>query len=252
MTIDHYASLREGLVGAWCPSIAGSGFILPDLSGRGNHGTLTNMAADDWVSSRYGRSLDFDGINDYVESVNPLRNGMSQFSVSCWVARKADQHNKGIVSVLNDQGGNGVVQFIIFWSNFTSNLILFSSWNASNARVNVSSTFTLDLNRFYHIVGVCNGVTQLLYIDGILDGSSARSGPFAASTENFNIGAYGRSLCANSLIDDVRLYDRALTPSEIRLLASRPGIGLSPFIDVPSMPPIATSARRRRILTGAH
>ena len=61
-------NLLTGLVGAWCPSLGPSGYTLLDRSGRGNHGTLTNMdAASDWVGTPGGWALDYDGTNDYVQ-----------------------------------------------------------------------------------------------------------------------------------------------------------------------------------------
>lgn len=65
------AQLERGVVGYWCPMLATTGLRLYDRSGRGNHGTLTNMdAASDWVTAsvrgRSGRVLDFDGVNDYI------------------------------------------------------------------------------------------------------------------------------------------------------------------------------------------
>ena len=66
---DRYASLKQGLVGAWIPSISGSGLLLPDLSGRGNNGVLTNMGPEDWVASEGGRALDFDGSDDRVRTL---------------------------------------------------------------------------------------------------------------------------------------------------------------------------------------
>ena len=87
---DRYASLKQGLVGAWIPSISGSGWLWPDLSGRGNNGSLTNMDASDWVSSQYGRALDFDyATGASRQSVN-LPNtvsvsGFATATLSCWV-----------------------------------------------------------------------------------------------------------------------------------------------------------------------
>lgn len=65
----EYPELWRGLVGAWSPCLSPrGGTVLRDLSGRGNHGTLTNMdAATDWVTSGGKTALDFDGSNDRVQ-----------------------------------------------------------------------------------------------------------------------------------------------------------------------------------------
>ena len=65
--LDLENPLAQGLVGFWAMT-EGSGEIVHDLSGRNNHGTLTNMdPAADWVGSQSGWALDFDGSDDIVE-----------------------------------------------------------------------------------------------------------------------------------------------------------------------------------------
>ena len=60
-------ALRDGLVGAWCPSLGPTASTLLDRSGRNNHGTLVNMdQSTDWVQSGGAGALDFDGSNDEV------------------------------------------------------------------------------------------------------------------------------------------------------------------------------------------
>ena len=56
----------NGLVGYWNFDES-SGNIAYDLSGNGNHGTLNNMNAADWVTGRSGHALDFADTGDYVE-----------------------------------------------------------------------------------------------------------------------------------------------------------------------------------------
>ena len=98
---DRYASLKQGLVGCWIPSISGSGLLLPDLSGRGNNGALTNMDASDWVSSQYGRALDFDGVNDEVRiTLNSLANTFNSnlFSFALWANVRSFSNSPVLVS----------------------------------------------------------------------------------------------------------------------------------------------------------
>mgnify|MGYP003394682368 FL=1 len=85
-----HQSLRDGLVGAWSPaaqgrSIGATGYTVPDLSGLGNHGTLTNMdAATDWVTTGGYPSLDFDGVNDHVPCGNVRVPFLGTYSISIW------------------------------------------------------------------------------------------------------------------------------------------------------------------------
>ena len=52
----------------WWKLDDGQGSVALDWSGNKNHGTLTNMTpANDWVTGKFNKALDFDGSNDYVD-----------------------------------------------------------------------------------------------------------------------------------------------------------------------------------------
>jgi hypothetical protein len=75
-----------------------------------------------------------------------------------------------------------------------------------------------------------DGASVILHLDGVRIGSGVFTINTGASA--INIGrAIVASGYASVLLDDIRLYSRALTAPEIRLLASRRGIGLQPLPD---------------------
>jgi Concanavalin A-like lectin/glucanases superfamily len=82
-------TILQNLIGAWCPSLGPSGYTLLDRSGRGTHGTLTNMdAGTDWVGSPGGWALDFDGVNDFVSYSTQIDlAGAKLVTISAWVWR---------------------------------------------------------------------------------------------------------------------------------------------------------------------
>lgn len=244
---DHdYASLREGLVGAWCPSLpnGGSGNTLPDQSGRGNHGTLTNMGPEDWVSGQYGRALDFDGVNDCIPvglPFGPTSSGVKTISLWCYFRSSADSY-----LVTNyDASSNGFS--VLLNSDRTIGIARTGATN------NIRTTASVALSNWTHIF-VQIDATGVIWINGI---ESARGSMLSELTSTNNVRTSGRWVTANSgsaallnaQIDDIRFFNRALTESEIRLLASRRGIGLQPS-------PTRFIARekktglRRKILTG--
>ena len=243
---DRYASLKQGLVGCWIPSVSGSGLLLPDLSGRGNNGALTNMDASDWVSGQYGRALDFDGSNDKVElgARDLLRQPLS---ISAWAYRRSSNANHTIIDGATDSSNS----FGAHLRFTTANKI---RWYFNNANLSSADTTTTpSLNAWHHVIGTFDGVTSRIYFNGVLEASTTGDA-FGTAAGNYRIGClstvYGADVgVMDGLIDDIRIYNRALTESEIRLLASRPGIGLQPS-------PTRFIARekktglRRKILTG--
>jgi len=80
--------LLDGIVGCWSPSVAGSGYLLPDLSGRGNHGVITQAnAATMWKASTIrgysGSVYELDGVDDDVSISCNLPS--QALSVAIWI-----------------------------------------------------------------------------------------------------------------------------------------------------------------------
>jgi len=221
----EYPSLRQGLVGAWCPSLGASGLSLIDRSGRGNHGTLTNMAGqDNWKASGSGVALNFNGTNGYV-ATNVFLEGA--FTVSIW----ANQRSLGGASERILWGNT--VNTTTFIANIAPTFVRVQSDTASYRQF---FGLSFAINEWFNYViqrDLSNGVR--VYKNGVESTSGSQSILGA-----FSLNALGRYATAaggsapyqwDGFIDDIRLYNRVLTPAEIRLLASRRGIGLTPLPD---------------------
>ena len=83
------------------------------------------------------------------------------------------------------------------------------------------------LNTWYHVAGVYNATTRTLdiYVNGVLDnGVLVGTVPAAqvVSNINVNIGRRTGGFYFRGVIDDVRIYNRALTPAEIGAVMSNP------------------------------
>ena len=221
MPRQEYPSLRQGLVGAWCPSLGASGLSLIDRSGRGNHGTLTNMGGqDNWQASGSGVALNFDGVNDYVATNVSLQGA---FTVSMWANRRT--------------AGSGNER--ILWGNTADNDTYIASILSTYVYVQSDTTgqgkqflgLQFANNEWFHIaVKRDSGNGVRVYKNGFESTSGSQS---VAGT--FSLNALGRyaveTFSWDGFIDDIRVYDRVLTQAEIRLLAGRRGIGLTPLPD---------------------
>jgi len=242
--ISRYASLRQGLVGAWCPSLGASGFRLIDRSGYNNHGVLTGMdPGTDWVASGGKGALDFDGVNDYVTTTNSVKS--LPFAISFWARNNTTGVLFSILSQAVNQwdgwyGGIGyitAVNFNSFGSTVTNSLADSSVWQ-------------------HHCYVVLDNVNAVYYVNGIPATGTLNRTP-SRGFYSFAIGcsyrAVDRDNFANGQIDDVRIYNRAVTPSEIQLLyTGGRGIGLMPERIKRRRKTIAAAFnRRRRILIGA-
>ena len=257
--VDEFSTLRQGLVGAWCPSLpnGGSGNLLPDVSGYGNHGTLVNMSPDDWVSSQYGRALDFDGVNDVVVS-SAIGVSYSAFTACCWVKGGADIGTDAqLFSQYNTTDNQRAWQLGVRSSGIALQVIVSSDGTTSAVKQYESTANVFD-GSWKHVAmrfesnnlslfsnGIELGVTKL--IDNTVNTVSNLSAKIVIGGRQ--AGA-SYATYAKALIDDARIYNRPLTDSEIKLLASKRGIGLEPRKPDITYYPFPSGSRRRRLLTG--
>jgi len=209
----------SGLVGHWTfdgkdmPSGA-----VHDVSGNGNHGTVSGIATSTFYTrGKIGQAVRFDGVDDYVDTGDPVSaDGISEITVSAWFkSAVADTGRQYIVS--KEKGG------FAGWSfrRESTEVFTFNIFNANPTVTASSATFRDTL--WHHVVATYNGAAIQIYVDGIASGSSAaQTGDLSATTRNLCIGigdnlttCSGGSNPANALIDDVRIYNRALSASEI-------------------------------------
>ena len=239
---DRYANLRQGLVGAWCPSIAGSGFTLPDLSGYGHHGTLTNMASNDWVSSQYGRTLDFDGSDDSIRCASRSFLGLSQIAVSVWFLLRAESP-RGLIG----QWESNNFGWIINTSRFSAYDVGFFAFVDNSGVPNFPNIFTagnaLAANAWNHLVINYKGTEATnanrveIFINGqkqsglLVNQTSTGDFPATLSSASIQLWIGAQQNTNDRTVDgqiaESRIWNRSLTESEIRILAQRPGIGLT-------------------------
>lgn len=218
-----------GLVGYWSFDDA-RGSTATDFSPNNNAGTLTNMdQATDWVSGRLGTALDFDGNNTFVnvpddDSLDPQS---SSFSFSLWF--KADAISDFLVGKGNK--GSGDVGYGIFFE--TGNIRARTSDGSNKASESVSFN---DTSQWHHLVMVIDRTNNVVkgYLDGTNNGWTAGGGGASNNslssfgginaTDDLKIGSRtDGSLNFNGKIDEVRIYNRALSASEVKDLYNAGG-----------------------------
>ena len=205
-------NLSTGLVGYWNFDVHAGGTNVVDLSGFGNDGAMTLMdPLTDWVDGKVGSgALDFDGSDDYVDmgSQPNLRFNNGNFTIAGWV--KPD-----VITGTNTLTANYVdTNKGYFFGIYNSKLGYYSNaWKSANT--------TLSTGIWYHIAIIIDSSgNYIMYLNGVSDGSGASTLP-ATGEETFKIGAYGLNGGLgrfNGQIDEVRVYNRALSAEEIELL----------------------------------
>jgi hypothetical protein len=243
------SNLWQGVVGFWSASAGPSGYRLLDRSGRGNHGTLTNMTADDWVGDSNKWALDFDGVNDRV-SIGSV-NAPTVITCSGWVRRNGTPG--GLNSSIITQGtlqGDASSTFALYW-NLTLSSWTFFALSATNTLAIVRSNTASSTGIWYHVAGVCSEREIVLYIDGKRVNSSTGVA-VKSSTQSANLG-YGFSTSDqfhNGMLDDVFVRNQITSDAEMAQLYQIGRGGMLTPRRRRRAYSVATGLRRRLLLTG--
>jgi prepilin-type N-terminal cleavage/methylation domain-containing protein len=204
----------SGLVGYW--PFDGIGLIsdgqtagIQDISGNSNDGTAYNVngVGMTFTTGKVGNAIQFDGIDDYVGTGKILLTGSLPFTMTGWVSVATSGSTKGF------WGQNDYAEFGL------SNSTTVNCWTSSGRTVSFQNPPTGTWH--YHTVSWSASGLKL-YMDGVEVAASSPGGTITNSAYNFNIGGGGIWAATggylNGSIDDVRVYDRALSAAEIRSL----------------------------------
>ena len=210
---------KENLVGYWAFN-EGTGTTAFDNSGNSNHGTLVNMEEADWVDGVVGKCLSFDGVNEYVSVPDSVSVGKS-ITVLAWVkSATVDWNTLGWIASF--RGNNGFIIHPASASKAVSMYII----SSTSDYVQIGTVTPADITQ-WHLYGVIyNDDTKKGYT--VLDGEIVESShditrladiiPVEIGRDYGFVGRFG-----NGLIDEVRIYNTALTASEVKALYDYPG-----------------------------
>jgi hypothetical protein len=189
----------------------GSGSTAADASGSGMTGTVTSAS---WNSQgRFGGALTFDGSSSKVRSSSLTL--PTSFTLMAWVSNPSNSPYETIVSVGPDRDfhlSNGV---IAFYSDSIGN------WVFGSAIAN---------NTWQHVALTYDGTNLRAYLNGTLRGS-AQAAALPSTSGIVQVGAFSNGTDSDffsGVIDEVRVYNRTLSQSEITNDMNSPLAGGSP------------------------
>ncbi len=224
--------VSTGVAQAADPSLVGwwkldesSGVTAADSSGNNNNGTLTNLRGDQWVKGIKDGGLDFVPPGFVNCGTGSSLNVTADFTIAAWVklAPNTAGNYGGIAGRLLQSGGLYTGFGLVRHSGNT-----FRLWVGDNtadlAKSAVSSNTAYTDSSWHHVLGLRKDGSNYLYVDGVKQTAKSTT-PFVPSTDFFHIGRQYSHLDDRyfiGVIDDVRLYNRALADDEIGALAFAP------------------------------
>ncbi|GMU73881.1 MAG: hypothetical protein AMXMBFR44_0800 [Candidatus Campbellbacteria bacterium] len=255
------ATADSGLVGHWTFDGKHMTPNVRDTSGQANHGALANFSATTTAIGRIGQALEFDGLDDVVAIThNSVLNPSGSYTVAAWVypqtlptvsngqwigivakgnTGETSASNHPYVIAYHPVGGGSPVGFGVGLEN------------SSGSNCNAFSSDAEPAGAWYHVVSRFNDSSNVLevFVNGVSQGSDACSlSPNTGNSRPVWIGddEHTSGLRFDGVIDDVRIYNRALVDDEIQRLydqGSGTRITYTPPAEENTAPTVSDSGR---------
>jgi hypothetical protein len=189
----------------------------------------TMMNGTTYASGRVGRAFSFDGVDDFVEvdlSFDDI--GNTPFTIDFWMFSRSDGNNTYVLGKSHPDGGFG-------WDMRLSNNSI-QVYGVNGWDLNITSDTSVTRDAWHHVALASTDTTVTLYVDGVLKGTSPRSA--ISSTTNPGRIGYTTNFGGSAffgLIDEVGIFNRALTSQEIVAIYNTGGVGqCKPCLTPPS------------------
>lgn len=255
--IDRQHPQARGLVGAWLFQ-EGAGSRSRNLAGPGHHLAHNNMAPSNWIGGPRGWALSFDNANSEYLEVDTAVISKFPMTMCGWINSDDLTINQMIVGVYGTASNTEFIAIGLLGgvAGDPARAIINTVSGNSDAR----TTVAYSANTWHHVCGVfpAGGTSATVYLDGGNEVTDTGGAPTLALVRT----AIGRraslspALYVSGFLDDVRIYNRALSRAEVRELIVDP---YGPFripaihrrqvaaVGGLSIPVAMNSYRRRRV-----
>jgi len=180
-----------------------------DASGNANHGTVFNATLTTDKDGNSNSAYSFNGSSAYIDLLadNSAIDGAGVRTVSAWVNQSNTDHrtifHMGTTTSCTEYAimGNGSIQL------------------GSSGGCDISSAFSPQTSSWHHVAVVYTGTNVITYFDGVETDNSARTLNTATTVARLGYWA-GQSTYYTGAIDEVRIYDRALSANDVQALTT--------------------------------
>jgi len=204
----------SGLIG-WWPFNGNAN----DESGNGNNGTVSGAVLS--VDRNGNPNSAYAFVNNIITISNSFfNNGWTNYSISIWAL--TSDINISAQNIYNTYPHDGEG----FGYNHPNAPSKYSFWKNSNINVHAWDIFSanpwnynnIQSNQWYHLMIVKENLNYKFYVNGLLDKTSIATNTPLNQTCGLNFGSIGSSEFFNGTLDDIAIWDRALTDTEITTL----------------------------------
>jgi hypothetical protein len=204
----------SGLVAAYAFR-EGAGSSVADASGNNNTGTIGSGIT--WTTQgRFGSALVFNGAGFVTIPGSTSLNLTTAMTLEAWVYPAVTPSSWSTV-LLKEQPG-ALVYVLYAGSSANRPYVYFNAATDSSGEKGTVGSTALPLNTWSHLAGTYDGATLRLYVNGVLAASQPYTGSIITSSGALRLGGnavWGEYFTGR--IDEVRIYNRALSQSEIQV-----------------------------------
>ncbi|MDD5306243.1 MAG: LamG domain-containing protein [Deltaproteobacteria bacterium] len=195
-----------------------------DVANGDYDGTVTGAVPTEGHDGAPNSAYLFNGTTDVIDCEAPIDVSSNALTVSAWIKFGVDP---AAITQARSYFVDSVGSFRFWYAATADNTavadqIFWDLWDWNG----ISTTgVTWTMGTWYHLVGTFDGTTARVYVDGTLNNSAAATKTLHSATASFLIGAGlpwtgypPKEGFFNGAIDDVRIYDRALSDTEVLAL----------------------------------
>ncbi len=166
------------------------------------------MNGTSFTAGKVGQAFSFDGVDDFMKANSSNCDDLQQLTIEMWVA-------------LNSMP-NGIMGRFITLPNESAMLCYTGNVGDFEFLMNINNSLhhiwlNIQTGDFHHIAGTYDGSFMRLYYDGVEVGNLAISGMFATGAGEDILLSWDKEPL-DGILDEVSIYDRVLTPTEINVI----------------------------------
>jgi hypothetical protein len=204
----------DALAGLWLFD-EGSGEVAGDSSGNGHDGTI--IGDPNWVKGKFGEALEFDGVDDLVDTLYTADDQNEAYTVMCWV--KLSGKSPHTSHRLLAGRSNGTPQL---WVANTGRAL--AQHKTSSDFQGAEGTTDIPEEEWVHLAGTFDGTTVSVYVNGEEQNRFKPTAPPIENIYTVQMGGFDDILhggswsgCwTNAAIDEVALFSVLLTENEVK------------------------------------
>ena len=214
------SDLQKGLVGYWNFGAGSTTTLTPDRTPNNNDGNVTG-ATISGITDRKGQSdkaYTFNGTSDNISITHNAVFNVSSITVSAWIKPTTLTGSSTIIGKKYSGGGARTWELMY---DLNGKLYWFISTDSQTILLDeaASATQAIVTGNWYYVVGTYSGGVSFLYINGVQVGTDTGGGTLDTNTLDILIAKnYSTPDYSDGVIDDVRIYNRALSATEVLAL----------------------------------